>query len=119
MANNENLKKLTSEEAREIGRKGGKKSVEKRRERRALREELLLLLQTNNYQEKISLAMLNEAVNGNVKAFEVIRDTIGEKPIIKSEVTGKDGEALTTKTVYVLPEELKEVENHIKSTIEK
>lgn len=96
-----------------------KKSVEKRRERRALKEELLLLLDTNQFREKISLAMITEAVNGNVKAFEVIRDTIGEKPITKSEITGKDGESLTTKTVYVLPDELKEVEKHIKETIDK
>jgi len=123
MANNKNLKPFTSDQSREEavknGRKGGKKSVEKRRERRALKEELLLLLDTNQFREKISLAMITEAVNGNVKAFEVIRDTIGEKPITKSEITGKDGESLTTKTVYVLPDELKEVEKHIKETIDK
>ena len=29
--------------------------------------------------EAISVSMIKQALNGNVKAFEVIRDTIGEK----------------------------------------
>ena len=80
MSNKENLKPIrTKNEAREKGRKGGIKSGEVRRKRKALREELILLLETNNYNQKISLAMIKEAKAGNVKAFEVIRDTIGEK----------------------------------------
>ena len=38
------------------------------------------MLSSGNTQEKISLALIQEALNGNVKAFESIRDTIGEKP---------------------------------------
>ena len=80
MSNKENLKPIrTKNETREKGRKGGIKSGEVRRKRKALREELILLLETNNYNQKISLAMIKEAKAGNVKAFEVIRDTIGEK----------------------------------------
>lgn len=86
MANEQNLKRLSSEEARELGRKGGKASVEARRKRKTLREELLALLETEDYQKKISLAMLQEAKAGNTKAFEVIRDTIGEKPKDKVEI---------------------------------
>ncbi len=82
--NESNLRVPTSEEAREIGRKGGIASGKARRERKTLREELLLLLEKGDTQEKISLAMIKEALDGNTKAFEVIRDTIGEKPIDKT-----------------------------------
>lgn len=80
MANEQNLKPLTTDKAREIGRKGGIKSGETRRKRKTLREELLALLATGNNQNKMSLAIIEKALKGNTKAFEVIRDTIGEKP---------------------------------------
>lgn len=91
MANEQNLipgaHKLTVEEQS----KAGKASVEARRKRKALKEELLLLLSKGDIQERISLALIDEALHGNkagsvTKAFEVIRDTIGEKPIEKLEV---------------------------------
>ena len=47
---------------------------------KTLKEELKILLSLNETQEKISLALLQQALNGNVKAFEVVRDTIGQKP---------------------------------------
>lgn len=81
MSNESNLKPIRSkEEARERGRKGGIKSGETRRKRKTLKEELLTLLETEEYNKKISLAMIHEAELGNVKAFNTIRDTIGEKP---------------------------------------
>ncbi len=91
---NENNLIPTSErsksEVREIGRKGGIASGKARRERKTLREELLLLLEKGDTQEKISLAMIKEALDGNTKAFEVIRDTIGEKPIDKTADVTRD-----------------------------
>lgn len=81
MANESNLKPVrTKEEARKRGKQGGIKSGESRRARKTLKEELLLLLETNDYNKKISLKMIREALSGNTKAFEIIRDTIGEKP---------------------------------------
>ncbi len=81
MANEKNLKPVQSEkEARELGKKGGIASGKARKERKALKEELLLLLSEGDTQKKISLSLIKEAMNGNTKAFEVIRDTIGEKP---------------------------------------
>lgn len=86
MANEKNLKPIrTKKEAREKGRKGGKASGKSRQERKALKEELLLLLSKGNTQEKVSLALIKQAMNGNTKAYEIIRDTIGEKPIDKVE----------------------------------
>ncbi len=75
--------KRSKEEARKNSSKGGKKSGEVRRKRKALREELLALLSAGNTQKNISLALIDQALNGNVKAFETIRDTIGEKPVEK------------------------------------
>ena len=88
MANTQNLKVPTSEEAREIGKKGGIASGKARAERKALKEELLLLLSEGDTQKKISLSLIQQALDGNTKAFEVIRDTIGEKPVdeIKADV---------------------------------
>ena len=87
MANEQNLRPVRNKkEARERGKAGGKRSGEVRRQRKTLKEELLLLLASGNTQEKMSLSMIQEALNGNVKAFETIRDTIGEKPIDKAEV---------------------------------
>ena len=83
MANEQNLKPLnkrTKSEQRKIATKGGKASGEARRKRKTLKEELIALLETENYNQKISLAMIKEAEAGNTKAFEVIRDSIGEKP---------------------------------------
>lgn len=89
MAGTQNLKKITSSQmARELQ----KKSVEKRKqniaERKTLREELLSLLAKGDTQSRMSLAQLEKALNGDTKAFEVIRDTIGEKPTDKVENTG-------------------------------
>ncbi len=78
--NDENLKPIRSEnEAREKGKKGGIKSGKKRRERKQLKEELILLLEYKDTQKKITTALINKAIKGDIKAFEVIRDTIGEK----------------------------------------
>lgn len=86
MPNVKNLKPVKStKEARERGKKGGIASGKARKKRKALKEELLLLLSQGNTQEKISLSLIKEAMKGNTKAFEVIRDTIGEKPMDKLE----------------------------------
>ncbi len=86
MANENNLKPIRSvSEAREKGKKGGIKSGEARAKKKTLKEELITLLETKidnkTIQEKISFSLIQEALGGNVKAFETIRDTIGEKPV--------------------------------------
>ena len=88
MANEQNLRIPTSSEAREIGRKGGIKSAEVRAFRKTFREDFIEALSDKKKQMELIDAMLKQAKKGNVKAFEVIRDTIGEKPKeeIESEV---------------------------------
>ena len=92
MANVKNLKPKDSNQSREEakinGKKGGIASGKARRERKALKEELLLLLSEGDTQKKVSLALIQEAMDGNTKAFEIIRDTIGEKPKEKIEHSG-------------------------------
>lgn len=83
--------KRTPEERREIARKGAEASNKAQRERKTLKEELLLLLSQGDTQEEMSLSLIQQALNGNVKAFETIRDTIGEKPVekVENEVVSK------------------------------
>lgn len=121
MANNENLKpikkgQLSSEEAKKRGSNGGKKSGEVRRARKTLREDLLVMLSTGDTQEQVNLALIKQALKGNVKAFAILRDTIGEAPVTKQEITGIDGSPIVQK-VFVTPEEVQEVDKHIEGVI--
>lgn len=101
MANNENLKKgeltrfRSGEEAARNGRKGGQASGTARRRKAAMRETMnrLLTMQAevdglsdilradggeSTYEEIITMAMIEQAMRGNVKAFLAIRDTLGQ-----------------------------------------
>lgn len=107
MANVENLrpiKTLSREEAKKRGSKGGKASVKAKKQRKQLKELFKSMLATSipqedlkekiktmgfkdeeeNYNTLLGMTTLNEALKGNIKAIEMIRDTIGEKP--KEEV---------------------------------
>jgi hypothetical protein len=86
--NDENLipfNQRTESEVRAIAANGGRKSGESRRARKTLKEELLLLLSEGDTQKSVTVALLRKAMDGDVKAFEVLRDTIGEKPVDKVE----------------------------------
>ena len=79
----------SGKKARESGRKGGKKSGEAKREKKRLRELLELALERvgddgQTTAEAVTAALVAKALTGDVKAYEVIRDTVGEKP--KDEV---------------------------------
>ena len=88
MANEQNLKPVSSKkEARERGRKGGLASVEARRKRKSLKEELLVMLEDEELQQSVAIALIKQAQNGNVKAFGMLRDTIGEAPVEKIQTT--------------------------------
>jgi uncharacterized protein (DUF2336 family) len=93
MANEQNLKPIRdSQRARELQEKAAIKQRENIARRKTLKEELLLLLAQGNTQEKISLALIQKALKGDTKAFEVIRDSIGEKPTEKQEISGANGD---------------------------
>lgn len=89
--NDENLipfNERTESEVRDLATKGGIKSGESRRKRKALKEELILLLGEGDAQSRLCTALLERALGGDVKAFETVRDTIGEKPTDKTEFVG-------------------------------
>lgn len=92
MANEKNLipnSQRSPNELREMTSKGGKASGRARARKKTMRETLQALLQLpceidgeiGNGYLSTCVALFKEAQGGNVKAFEVIRDTIGEKPI--------------------------------------
>ena len=94
---------VRGEEQREKASKAGKRSAEVRRARKTLRNELLDLLSVNintkdgtkkSTQEAMSTALIKQALTGNVRAYEVIRDTIGEKPVENVAITTGSYEAL-------------------------
>lgn len=95
MANEQNLRPSEYKLSREEAKKGGQNSVKSRRERKKLREELLMLLESGDTQNRIAVALIKEAIDGNssqsvVRAFEAIRDTIGEKPVDKVMIAEVD-----------------------------
>lgn len=85
----------TGDEQVKIARKGGKASGEARRRKKELRECLDILLEkeiqarsgeTMSGAEAISLKLFDKALKGDIRAFEVIRDTAGQKPVDKIQV---------------------------------
>lgn len=87
-----NLKVKSSKEARELGAKGGKKSGEVRRQLKTFKE--LDDEFTTDAERKKMLTMLKKrAEQGNLKAFELYRDTMGMKPIEKIKVAQADESA--------------------------
>ena len=88
MANEKNLKPVrTKEEARERGKKGGIASGKARQERKAFKEALILALTTkkdNKTIQDIGIdALMTKYMDGDLEAFKIVRDTIGEKPTDK------------------------------------
>ena len=115
MANDQNLKghgfnEITANRQREIASQGGKASAEARKRRKSLKEELLAILSDGDVQERISLALVKEATEGNnagsvTKAYEVIRDTIGEKPVDKVMISEVDASVISEIENIVLGED--------------
>ena len=101
MANNENLKPIKSgdlskEELKKRQSNGGKKSAIKRKELKTMKEMLDYLLSkgTKNHAgenitnlEALMVTTLNKALNGDIKAVQFIRNTIGEMPTLKQDIT--------------------------------
>jgi len=134
MANEQNLIPFTSEQSREEakmnGRKGGIASGKARREKKAFREtlEAILLLSMENgegkdiddiqsfaelngqnisVQEAILIAQVKKAMDGDTKAAEYVRDSIGQKPSDKLQLD----------TGIEMTEKLKEVEAYVKGRV--
>ena len=96
-----NLIVPTSEQARANGSKGGKKRAENARKRKALKEQLEIFLNlplkseeakktlmnlgiktdSIDNQMAITVALCQKSLKGDTRAYELIRDTVGEKPV--------------------------------------
>lgn len=70
------------ERAKEVKRIAGKKSGESRRKKKAMKEYLELLLsmktETGDLYTDISVALIDKALEGDVRAYEAIRSTLGQ-----------------------------------------
>lgn len=115
MANEQNLlkgddiHKFTHEEAS----KGGQKSAEARRQKKNLRLALEMLLEKDfkdkegnvvSGAEAITAKLFQQAMNGNVKAFETLRDTVGQKPVEKIMVAEVEQDVIDDVEKAVLTE---------------
>ena len=100
--------RVSREQHKKSCSKGGKISAEKKKERKTLKENIEMLMKLDikdvnidgvkqmlerynipkteqNVQMAMNIAMIQQAFKGNVKAYELIRDTLGEKPIERVE----------------------------------
>ena len=108
MANDKNLRPQnvrTKTEQREIARMGGIASGEARRKKKTIRETLEMMLSGKmpdgaTRQDAIVVALMEKALSGDVRAFEAIRDSIGEKPV--NAISGVDGEPLLLPAINVI-----------------
>ena len=115
MANDENLipnSARSPEELRENGRKGGVASGKARQKKRLMKDLVIEMLNSKIWSDELKAKILNvfpemedekmqvqtamiasqiqKAMKGDTKAFEVMRDTSGQKPIDKQEITNID-----------------------------
>lgn len=117
LANEENLKgngfdKRTTEELREITKRGGQRSGEARRKKANFRKTLNMLLTSkidspewtpmieslgldSTLESAVNAAMVKQALDGDVKAYNAIREVIGQT--IKSDIDLKEQEARINK----------------------
>lgn len=116
MANEKNLlkgderHKFTPEEHS----KGGKASAEARRAKRDLRQALEMLLE-KEYKDKngstitgteaITAKLFEQAMKGNIHAFETLRDTVGQKPVEKVMIAEVEQDVIDEVEKMVMGEE--------------
>lgn len=98
MANEQNLrnideynKSISAEERTRNARKAGKASGKTRNLQARLKE----WAEDGGYEKMLNMAE-EEIANGNVKMWELIRDTIGEKPVDRSVQASVDAEYLAS-----------------------
>lgn len=107
LANLQTDKYKFSKDNPEIAQKCQKLSVEKRKENQSLAELLKIGLTLPNEESgeinniAMTNALINKAIKGDVSAYITIRDTIGEKPTDKQQISG-NVKVLPT-TLEILP----------------
>ena len=106
MANEQNLipnSERSPNEVRENGKKGGIASGKARRQKKLLRECLEILLEkemtdkkgeTITGAEAMAAKVFQQALKGDLRAFEIVRDTAGQKPVDKVMVADVDADVI-------------------------
>ena len=101
MGNEKNLRTPSTKEAREMQKKSAKARSENIKRKKDIRLAMEALLEKTykgkNGQEltgaeAIALKQMEKALKGDTKAFEVVRDTSGQKPVEKVEQVNIDME---------------------------
>ena len=114
MANEQNLKPCVYKFTDEDRKKALKARQENLKRKKTLREAFEVLLSAkydvgqNTKRtgfEVITWEVMRQALEGNIKAFEVIRDTIGEKPVERVVVAEVDPEVVAEVERMVLGED--------------
>ena len=99
MANEQNLRPSEYKLSQEEAKKGGIASGEARRAKKDLRLALEMLLEKDfsdkrgnvmSGTEAITTKLFEQAMKGNVKAFETIRATVGQDPVQKVMIAEVD-----------------------------
>ena len=116
--NPQNLKpnsERTAEEVKALTRKGGIASGKARRDKKNLRIALEALLEKKQTDpetgkrgtgaELITAKLFQQALEGNVKAFETLRDTVGQKPVEKVMISEVEQEVIDEVECAVYDEE--------------
>ncbi len=135
MAKEENLKghgfhEIAAEKQRQIASEGGKARVKQRRAQKAFRDCLNAILEEDggtykgeivSKKELIAIRALKYLIEKEdldarefAKLFEVVRDTIGEKPIDRVQVSELDQSVIDE--VEAVIAEAKEEPNYVEST---
>lgn len=97
--------------------KGGKASAEARRKKRDLRMALEMLLEkdyvdkngnTVSGTEAVTAKLFEQAMKGNVKAFETLRSTVGQDPVQKVAIAEVTQDVIDEVEAAVLADEEEE-----------
>ena len=110
--------RMTPEQRAEYGRKGAEKANETKRKRKEMRETLDILLnmplkkgkqysaedvkcfadlkgKNITIDQAMMVCLVQKALKGDLNAISMVRDTVGEKPVEKVEVTKNPFDELT------------------------
>lgn len=113
MANEQNLRPSEYKLSQEEAKKGGIASGEARRRKRDIRLALEALLEkeykgkdgkTLTGAEAIAIKQMEKALKGDTRAFEVIRDSSGQKPVEKVMIADVDQDVINEVEKAVLGE---------------
>ena len=114
MANEQNLRPSEYKLSQEEAKRGGIASGEARRRKRDLRKALEMLLEKDFVDkngnvttgtEAITTKLFEQALKGNVKAFETIRATVGQDPVQKVMISEVEQDVIDEVERMVLDEQ--------------